>query len=378
MSNKPQPDWDPQDTAVVNDQAHAYDELRERCPVAHSDAMGWSVFRHADVQSIARDTESFSNASRHHAIPNALDGPEHSRNRRALEAFFTDEHLARAAACCREAAGDATATLLEPSPADAVAGFAEPVAIHTMIAFLGWRPETFEPIRHWLHANAEATSEHDRHRMRELADNIAGMVRDEIARHRDGEFDDVTSGLMHLEVDGRAFTETDILDTLRTWIAGHGTVAAGIGNLVHRLASDQDLQRQLREQPEVIPAAVDEILRIDGPLVANRRSTTRDVTILGREIPRGERVSLMWIAANRDGRAFPEPEAVRLDRDGENLLFGTGIHYCLGAPLARLEMRIALEELLARTSSVELDTSRATVRQTWPGNGFNVLPVRVA
>src|SRR5690606_1907000 len=107
------------------------------------------------------------------------------------------------------------------------------------------------------------------------------------------------------------------------------------------LAADGNLQARLRVEPPLLPAAIDEILRISGPLVLNRRVATRDVEIGGRQIKAGERVSLLWIAANRDEQVFDEPGEVRLDRDPRpNLLYGAGIHVCPGAPLARLELRV--------------------------------------
>jgi cytochrome P450 len=102
------------------------------------------------------------------------------------------------------------------------------------------------------------------------------------------------------------------------------------------------------------------------------------VEIAGRTIAAGEKLSLNWIAANRDGRTFADPDAVRFDRDpGDNLLFGAGIHDCLGAPLARLELRVALEELLARTTTIGLGTTEPPRRDAYPSNGFEALPVRL-
>ncbi len=144
------------------------------------------------------------------------------------------------------------------------------------------------------------------------------------------------------------------------------------------LAGHADTQQRLRREPTLLPAAIDEILRADGPLVANRRTTTRDVVIEGRKIGAGEKLSLNWIAANRDGRAFDDPDAVRFDRDpGDTLVFGAGIHYCLGAPLARLELRVAMEELLARTTTIELGATEPPRREVYPSNGFRAMPVRL-
>lgn len=133
-----------------------------------------------------------------------------------------------------------------------------------------------------------------------------------------------------------------------------------------------------RDDSGLIPAAVDEILRADGPLVSNRRTTTRDVTIGDREIAAGERLSLMWIAANRDPDTVDDAGEIQLDRDqSNNLLYGAGIHYCLGAPLARLELQVAIEELLAGTTDVTLASDETPPREPYPSNGFREMPIRV-
>src|SRR5690606_21005271 len=115
----------------------------------------------------------------------------------------------------------------------------------------------------------------------------------------------------------------------------------------------------------------DEILRLNAPLVANRRLVTREAVIQGRTIPAGSHVSLMWISANRDGRVFDEPDKFRFGRDlGKNLLYGAGVHACPGAPLARLELRLIIEELLARTMEIRPLAGRPPVNATYPNSGY--------
>jgi cytochrome P450 len=164
-------------------------------------------------------------------------------------------------------------------------------------------------------------------------------------------------------------------------------VAATLGILALYLAEHQDVQQQLRDEPALLPAAIDEILRGDGPLVANRRTTTREVEIGGRTVGAGETLTLIWIAANRDGRVFDNPDTVRFhqdhetnirDRGGNNLVFGAGIHDCLGAPLARLEMRVAMEELLNCTRRIEHTGTQPPSRGVYPSNGPEALKIRLS
>jgi cytochrome P450 len=138
------------------------------------------------------------------------------------------------------------------------------------------------------------------------------------------------------------------------------------------------LQKKLRNQPDLLPIAIDEILRINGPLASNRRITTRPVEIGGRTIGAGERITLMWVAANRDERVFEDPDTFRLDRDySKNLLWGAGIHVCPGAPLAKLEMRLFMKELLARTSELAIVPAKAPTLAIYPASGFDCLPMRI-
>ncbi|MBA2289731.1 MAG: cytochrome P450 [Chloroflexia bacterium] len=381
MSTHEQSDWDSREPSVLADQRRAYDDMRDRCPVAHSEALGWSLFRHADVQAVLSGPETYSNTSKHHAIPNAMDGPEHTRYRGLLEPYFAEERMEAVEPQCREIAAEAALTLRDENAPDAIASFAEIVALKTMCMFLGWPPETWERVRTWLHGNQKASFDRDREAGAAMADEYVAMVKDanDANRRANVDPDNVTSRLMATEVDGAHWTDEDIADTLRNWIAGHGTVVAAIGIVAFHLAEDQRLQQELRDQPGLVAAAIEEILRVDGPLVANRRTPTRDVTIGDRRIPAGERISLMWIAANRDEHAFTDATSIRLDRDQEaNLAFGAGIHICLGAPLARLEMRIAIEELLAHTTRISLEDTDTPVRDTYPSNGLTKLPLRIS
>jgi hypothetical protein len=184
---------------------------------------------------------------------------------------------------------------------------------------------------------------------------------------------------MHERVEGRPLKREEIASILRNWTAGEiDTISAAVGILVHYLARQAGLQMQLRAEPSLLPAAIDEILRIHGPLVANRRITTRPVEIGGRKIDTGERISLNWISANRDGRVFEAPDAFRLDRDpAKNLLYGLGIHACPGAPLARLELQVAMEELLRRTTAIELAPDKSPTNATYPASGVSALPLKI-
>src|SRR5690606_16737546 len=141
--------------------------------------------------------------------------------------------------------------------------------------------------------------------------------------------------------------------------------------VAHHLAQDTALQQQVRTQRALLPAVIEETLRVRGPLLYNRRVAKRDVQIGARRIGAGERVALMWSAANRDERAFERPEQVDPPRDARhNLLFGAGIHLCPGAPLARLELRVALWQLIEASTLLELTRPEALEAASYPANGW--------
>lgn len=268
-------DWDPRGASVLADQRAAYDEMRERCPVAYSEFMGWSVFRHEDIVDVLRDPDTHSSASRHVAVPNGMDPPEHTRHRAALAPQFDDDLMRRLEPRCREVAVDLLNQMLASGETDVVAAFAEPLTLRTLCAFLGWPEQQWDFLGGWTHGNQQAAFTRDPSAGRALAKLLSEHVRTNLESHRIAPSDvlDVTHALLETDVDGERYDDNAIVSILRNWIAGEGTVAGGLSLLVLYLANDPNLQDRLRADPSLIPAAVEEILRVDDPLVANRRTT---------------------------------------------------------------------------------------------------------
>ncbi len=381
MSNRPQPDWDPRAAEVLRDQRAAYDAMRESCPVAYSELMQWSLFRHEDVMRVLLDHETFSSAvSDHLSVPSGMDPPEHTPYRRIVERYFAHDQMNAFEPTCRKIVAELVSHLLASSQVELMADFALPFAVRVQCDFLGWPTTLQEPLICWTRKNHTATLAQDRKSMSEIAREFEGFI-DELLERRiqagAKPTDDVTAALMHEMVWGRPLSNEEIASLLRNWTVGEiGTISAAMGILVHYLAQHRELQGQLRAQPLLLPTAIDEILRIHGPLVANRRITTRSVEIGGRKIAAGEQISLMWISANRDGRVFDEPGVLRLDRDpSKNLLYGAGMHVCPGAPLAQMEMCVSLKELLERTIEIQLIPDEPATMAIYPASGFAELPL---
>jgi cytochrome P450 len=371
------PSWDPADAKVLADQRAAYDEMRQRRPVAHSESLGWSVFRHRDVVAATADPATFSSATARLAIPNGMDPPEHEVYRQPLEKHFEAGHLGQFEPRSRQIARDLL-DAMSGDTLDAISAFVDPFAHQALCAFMGWPVEDWNRISEWTHGNQDAAFRRDHEAGARLAREFATYVTDLLrARRAEPVARDLMGDLVGTTVHGELLSDDQIVGLLRTWTAGHGPVAAALGIVVKYLAEHPDLQSTLRARPELVDAAIWEILRTDGPLVANNRTTTRDVEVAGQPIPRGQRVSLMWIAANRDPDAFTDADRVSLDRDRDaNLLFGMGIHRCLGEPLATLNLRVGVSELLARTETFSLGAA-VPIRNVFPGNGLRTLPLRV-
>ena len=376
-----QQDWNPKSDAVLRNQRAAYDGMRERCPVAYSDFLGWSVFRHQDVVRVLNDPGTFSNAvSTHLSVPNGMDPPEHTAYRRIIEPYFHADKMAAFEPECRQIAAGLAASLVQRGQAELISEFAQLFAVRVQCAFLGWPPHMHETLKLWTQRNSAASLAQDRPVLVALAEEFTGHVLALLHSRRAAGTpaqDDIVASLLQEQVNGRNLQDDEIVSLLRNWTVGEvGTMAASVGILVGFLGEHADLQQRLRAQPSLLPGAIEEILRLHGPLVNNRRVTTCPVEIGGRKIGAGQRISLNWIAANRDGRVFEYVNACQLDRDqSANLLWGAGIHVCPGAPLARMEIRLAMEELLGRTTRISLIADQPATWAVYPASGFASLPV---
>lgn len=383
MSENPHQSWDPRSPAVLEDQIAAYDRMRAKCPLAHSDFLGWSIFRHADVLRILNDHETFSNATSVHLnVPNGMDPPEHTRYRQIIDRYYVPAIIDAFEPECRAIARELVAGLPGQAWVKMMSGFAEIFALRVQCAFMGWPGDLHEPLREWTRRNREATLARDRPAMEAITlqfDGYISALLDERRQAGDAAPDDLTTALLRERVAGRPLNNEEIVSIVRNWTVGElGTIAASVGILAHFLAENPAVQDLLRADHSLLPTAIDEILRIHAPLIANRRVTTRAVEVGGHTFAAGERLTVLWASANRDEAVFGNPDEFRLDREpADNLLYGAGIHICPGAPLARLELRVLMEELLAGTSRLE-SVPQQVVRAVYPGGGFTQLPLRVS
>ncbi|MFF0310716.1 cytochrome P450 [Streptosporangium sp. NPDC004379] len=358
-------DFDHHDPELTPDLALlVHREIRETTPVAYSRAHGgmWILSRYDDVRAALRDHETFSSASgvffpRAEGTPPfaplEYDPPEHTRFRALMKPPLLLPEARRLAPEIADLVARAVRPVVERGGGDLVRELAVPLPLAVVSLAVGFSADARDRIRD-LTSNTWARMPRDGD-AGGFWPAFAELFQSEIRRARARPGGDHLSVLVREEIDGRPVTDAELHVMLVAYaIAGHETSMNTLAHLLRHLAERPDLQDRLRAEPYLMPAAVEEALRLWTPVDHGTRLTTRDVVVGGVVIPRGSRVVLLAGAANRDPRAFPGPEEFRLDRTpNRHLTFGHGIHFCVGAHLARVEFLAVLREL-ARHPDYEL------------------------
>jgi cytochrome P450 len=355
-------------------QAHApeiYRTLRDEHPVYHNEPAGfWALSRFDDVRAAAGDPATFSSEDTDTSqglLPmiQALDPPRHDALRALVSRAFTARRMAdmepEIRRIARELLDDVAAAAAAPDAggeADLLARFARHLPSRVIGAMLGVPPERRERFLEWTEALVEAQPGPGgdvgsaRHSAISIYQEFARLLEERRAERRD----DLVSALLDAEIDGQRLTEKELLGFCFVLIvAGNDTTTNLIANGAVLLADHPDQRKLLVDDPRRIPGAIEEMLRFEPPAQALPRIARRPVTLHGVTIPEGALVRLVWAAANRDEREFLDPDRFDVTRaTPRHLGFGHGVHFCLGAHLARLEARVAFEELLARVPDYEL------------------------
>ncbi len=375
------PAWEPLSDAALADQRGTYDRMRGRCPVARS-PRGVTLFRHADVVAAAGDPVTFSSAvSAYRQVPNSLDPPEHTLFRALVDPFFTPERMAALEPRLQACAAAIVSALPREATVEAVTELGYQFAVRAQTTWLGWEGTEDDLVR-WMRQNHAAARLTDRSRTAAVAAAFDEIVSAQVRRRRElgaAAPLDPTTELLRVRVDGRALPDADIVSILRNWTAGDlGSIAAALGVIIHFLATHPAVQDALRADGKGLPAAIDEMLRIDDPFLVNRRVVSRAARVAGYTLEPGTRVYLNWTSANRDEQVFGDPDAYRpMENAPNNVVYGTGIHVCPGRPLATLELVVATRTLLASTSRIDLVPDATPERETYPVGGWRRVPVRL-
>ncbi len=390
--------WWPLAPSFVADPYPVYRRLRDRDPVHYSTlTRQYVVSKYADVDRILRDHRNFSNdlqkaRSSHGSLgtrkklkPSMLvqDPPDHTRLRSLVNRAFTPLSVARMEDYIRATAHALLDQVEGKAEFDLMTAYAVPlpmIVIANMIGvperdldrFKGWSTHLSRALEPLLTPDEERLVYQNEH---ELAEYHSGIIEE---RRRDPR-DDLISKLVEAEEQGDKLTLDETIVMLRLLlIAGNETTANLIGNGVRALLHSPDQLALLRQRPELLPSAVEELLRYDSPIQLDMRITTCDLEIGSRGVRKGTLLCLSIGSANHDAERFQRPAELDITRsDQGNISFGRGIHHCLGAPLARLEGRIALEVLLERFDRIDFGTRPPKFRPNVVLRGLEHFDVRV-
>lgn len=400
MSSAISIEFDPFSTEFFNGAYDTYRRLRDEAPIYYNAKWDfWALTRYDDIAPATKDHETFSSAkgatldmvkAHDDAIPVpkviiSMDPPEHQKMRRLVSNAFTPRSIAALEDMVCEKIYERIEAL-DPASFDVVADFSALFPNEVITTMLGVPKQDRDQIRVWLdlllerHPGEIATTK----RGFQASVNTGLYYYDLVQQRRAHPENDMISRLIETEIERDGVVEklTDVdITGFATMLGGAGaeTVTKLVGNAIVAFADFPDQWRKLREDRSKIPAAVEELLRYEAPSQYQVRTATRDVTYYGTTIPAGGAVLLVTGSATRDERMFDDPDRLDIDRDrkmGFNLAFGYGIHSCLGAALARMESRIALDALLDLLPEYEVD--RDGLQRVAMANvcGWSNVPVR--
>jgi cytochrome P450 len=360
--------------------------MRAECPVAWAAAEdvgtrgGWFVFGHDLVVKVARGFKTFSNVTdsfgKMKSKPLASDPPEHSAYRRMLNPWFTGDRLAVREPEIRADLVSMLDPLVQSGGGDFVATIAKPLPMRAFCRICGIPAEDHDYL---LEAEARLFQPGFRARSPEqmleaskpLLDYCASLV----SQRRAAPGADVVSAMVSVGLDGQPLSDQDAVEVLFLLIgAGHRTTTSAVASAARLLAEHPEAQARLRAAPELIPSAVEEILRYEPSTMFMPRIALEGITLEGRTIAPGDWIYPVWPSANFDPDVFTDPERFDIERSpNRHLTFGRGIHLCLGASLARMEIAMTLEELLRRTTAFDVDGT--IERGNWPDHVPTSLPM---
>ena len=388
-------DFDHTDPAWVADPYPIWDDLRQRCPVAHSDRYGgtWLPVTHDLVSEVAYDHEHFTSrsvvVSEQRPGPDDLpapiglsppitsDPPFHSIVRRMLLPAFTPTPTAALEPFTRELCRELLRATEGRTTFDAALEYAQHIPVRVIVRYLGFRQEDADMFRSIIRLVLEEVDlpvEEREERFTEVDAFMDAQIEDHIAHPRD----DLTSFLLEAEIDGHKLPVEQVRGTMvLLMIAGIDTTWSAIGASLWHLAQHPEVRRRLATEPGLMDTALEELLRAYAPVTMARLVAT-DFDFHGHPFKEGDWLLLPFPAANRDPAVFENPGQVRLDRArNRHAAFGLGRHRCLGSNLARMELRVALEEWLARYPDFELSDPNAVTWSAGQVRGPRTLPVAI-
>jgi cytochrome P450 len=387
--------FNPMDPEFLADPYPTYHRLRTEDPVHLSPLGFWVLTRYEDVVAVLRDPRFAKEAmmavvaARFGIAPGTIglsmldrDPPAHTRLRSLVSKAFTPRVVERLRPHIQQIVDGLLARVEGQGSMDLIEEFAYPIPVIVICELLGVPVEDHEQFKTWsldiargLDAIMLPVDSEVARRSGTARQALLGYFRGLIAERRVSPRDDLLSGLIAAEEAGDRLSEDELLATcILLLVAGHETTVNLIGNGTLALLRHPGELRRLRENPALIASAVEELLRYDGPVQRTARMPSDDVQVGGRTIARGEMVMPFIGAADRDPAQFPDPDRLDITRsDNRHVAFGMGIHFCLGAPLARVEGQIAINTLVQRLPGLALATEKPEYRQSLTLRGLTAL-----
>ena len=394
--------WDPYDSEIDDNPHPTWKRMRTETPVYRNDRFDfWALSRFEDIEKASKDTATFS--STHGTVLEMMgpgmigsnqmifmDPPEHTMYRSLVSRAFTPRRMALLDDYVRDVCAELLDGLAGRSEFDYVQEFATQVPSMVISRLVGVpeseREEQRENIDTMFHIDPEQGMINDIAFMARI--RVHEYLMDLVHRHREtpDEFgDDMIKVLLGAEVTGedgelRSLNDDELVQfTLLLYVAGTETVMRLLGNAAVVLAQHPDQRAELVADPSLIPNAVEELLRYEAPSPVNGRWVLKDVELHGTKIPAGSKVLLLTGSAGRDADAFSDADAFDIHRDiKKHVTFGYGIHFCLGASLARTEGRIAIEETLKRLPNWEIVDGKTVRQHTSTVRGYSEVGIRVS
>ena len=375
------------------DGAHQeYARLRRECPVAHTDSLGgfWALTRYDDVKRAAADSDTFI-TSRQNVVPKIaytgrrpplhLDPPEHTPYRKALNPLLSKDRAESFADRTRELSRELLAPMTAKGGGDICTEFSSYLPVQVFGEWMRMPREWLSTLHERGRAFVLAVHTNNPEGMRETSLSLYEMARAMIDLRKESPQDpaaDPTSALLAARHDGEPLPDELVVGTVRqVLLVGIVAPMVMIGSICVHLSRDPELQAQLRRQPELMADAIEEFLRLYTPYRGFARTAVRDVEMSGTTIPAGEGIALLYCSANRDESVFPEADKFIMNRPNilDHLAFGRGPHNCPGIHFGRMQLRVAMQEILAATpKGFEIDGEITMTR--WPEIGALAVPLR--
>ena len=348
------------DPTLVGNPYPLYRQWRDEQPIWWSDGemKGWIISRYSDVRQVLKDSHTFSSQIMGEAevrLPLLSDDPpRHTQLRAIVNKAFTSRTLKLIESSLDTLVSELLEALPNNGPVDISGQFTSPLPVTVIAQMMAIPPSRNEDFKRWsdaLTGTSEASNMTER--MPDILE-MSAYFQSLIPERRQNPGEDLISKVVYAGVDGEMLGDADIAGfCMLLLIAGNETTTNLLSNLLNYLAEEPRLWGRLREQPDKIDDAIEEILRFDGPVHWVNRMATQNVEVAGQTIKEGEAVYAFMGSANRDPRHYDNPDEFRLDRGRtDHQTFGHGIHFCIGAPLARLEARRAMQGLLQRYRSI--------------------------